>query len=164
MNAMTTTEEVQQTVEDLRRLLDEAPAEWGHWSETDAARPRSDGGWSAKQVVGHLTDSAGVNLQRFLRGQIETGFAMNYPQHEFVALGGYQERSWADVIELWAALNKQVLHVMEHIPAEKLGNVCGAGDGEDWTIGFRIVDYTAHIRHHLRQIQALAEDIGKERP
>jgi len=160
---MTTEDEFQQAVEDLRRLLEEAPAEWAHWSETDAARPRADGGWSMKQVVGHLADSAGVNLQRFLRGQIETGFVMVYPQDAFVELGGYQHRTAAETIELWSVLNRQVLHVVERIPGEALDNLCGRGGGEDWTIRFRVVDYPAHIRGHMGQIRALGEELG-ERP
>jgi len=165
---MTTAEEFQDALDDLRRLLDEAPGEWNHWSEADAARPRSDGGWSMKQVVGHLIDSAGVNLQRFLRGQIEDGFSMVYPQDAFVDLGGYQDRAVADVIALWSALNAQVLHVLERVPVEKLQNLCGAGaeNGKeaDWTIAYRTVDYAAHIRHHMKQIQNLQAEFAGERP
>lgn len=165
---MTTAEDFQSALDDLRRLLDEAPAEWSHWSESDAARPRSDGGWSMKQVVGHLIDSAGVNLQRFLRGQIEDGFAMVYPQDAFVDLGGYQDRVLPDVIVLWTALNAQVLHVLERVPPEKLQNLCGAGAENgveaDWSIAFRAVDYPAHIRHHMKQIRNLQAEFAEAQP
>lgn len=42
-------------------------------SDTDAARPEREGKWSAKQVIGHLTDSAVNNLGRIVRMQIAAG-------------------------------------------------------------------------------------------
>ena len=39
----------------------------GKLSEVDAARPEREGKWSAKQVIGHLTDSAVNNLPRIVR-------------------------------------------------------------------------------------------------
>ena len=153
---MSTDEEYQQAVAELRRIVSEAPAEWARTRDRDAGKSPREGQWSPKQVVGHLIDSAQVNLQRFLRGQIEPGFAMVYPQDEFVALNAYQERSWADLMTLWVALNRQLLGVVERIPAEKLDNLCGAGD-EDWTIRFRVIDYVAHLENHCAQIRKRTE-------
>jgi hypothetical protein len=36
-------------------------------SEADSAKPVLKGGWSRKQVIGHLIDSASNNHQRFVR-------------------------------------------------------------------------------------------------
>ena len=143
-----------QAVADLGGLIETLPAEWRAIDSNSAARRPRPGAWSVKEVVGHLIDSAGVNLQRFLRARLEPGFSMLYPQDEFVALNAYQEREWADVITLWTALNAQVLHVAGRIPAADLDKPCGAEPADqDWTVGFRVVDYVAHIRHHLNQIE-----------
>ena len=40
-------------------------------SEAEASVPEREGKWSAKQVIGHLTDSAVNNLARIIRMQIE---------------------------------------------------------------------------------------------
>jgi hypothetical protein len=41
--------------------------------EEDAAKPALAGGWSRKQVVGHLIDSASNNHQRFVRAGLAGG-------------------------------------------------------------------------------------------
>ncbi len=45
----------------------------GKLSEEAATRPERDGKWCAKQVIGHLTDSAVNNLGRVVRMQIASG-------------------------------------------------------------------------------------------
>ncbi len=42
-------------------------------SEAEASVPEREGKWSAKQVIGHLIDSAVNNLGRIVRMQIEEG-------------------------------------------------------------------------------------------
>jgi hypothetical protein len=147
------TSNMAEALADLRAILDFTPENLGSLSEAEASLARPDGGWSRKQILGHLIDSAGVNLQRFLRGQIEPGFSLLYAQDEFVALNAYDQRTFADLLALWIAMNRQLLHALERIPADKLGNLCGQGAGEDWTLGFRIRDYVGHIQHHLDQIR-----------
>ena len=147
------TSNMAEALADLRAILDSAPKNLGSLSEAEASSARPDGGWSRKQILGHLIDSAGVNLQRFLRGQIEQGFSLLYPQEEFVELNAYGQRTFADLLALWIAMNRQLLHAVERIPADKLTNLCGQGGGEDWTLGFRIRDYVGHMQHHLDQIR-----------
>src|SRR5258705_13878937 len=53
-------------------------------SDADACRSEREGKWSAKEVVGHLTDSAVNNLARIVRMQLEPD------QH----LPGYDQTSW----------------------------------------------------------------------
>lgn len=147
------TSSLQEAKDDLRSILDSAAGTLGSLPEAEASAPRPGGGWSRKQILGHLVDSAGVNLQRFLRGQLDEEFSLLYPQDEFVDLNAYAERSFADILILWIALNRQLLHVIERIPEDKLENPCGQGGGEDWSIRFRILDYVGHMQRHLDQIR-----------
>lgn len=149
----TSVTDVPQALAELRKALDGAVYGLSALDETAADAPRDGGGWTRKQILGHLIDSANVNLQRFLRGQIEPGFSLIYPQDEFVELNAYAERSFGDVLALWLALNRHLLHVAGRIPADKLDNLCGQGGGEDWTLRFRIIDYVGHMQHHLDQIR-----------
>lgn len=146
------TQDLAQAAAQLESILDEAPTTLGRLTETEAAAPRPGGGWTRKQILGHLIDSAGVNLQRFLHGQLQSGISFRYPQDEFVELNAYAERPFSELLTLWIALNRQLLHVVQRIPADQLDNLCGQGDGEDWTLRFRIVDYVGHMQHHLGQI------------
>lgn len=145
--------DVPQSLAALRDSLDLASYSLSALDEAAADAPRDGGGWTRKQILGHLIDSAEVNLQRFLRGQVQPSFSLLYPQDEFVELNAYADRSFADLLALWLAINRQLLHVAERIPADKLDNLCGQGDGEDWSLRFRIIDYVGHMQHHLDQIR-----------
>jgi DinB superfamily len=123
-------------------------------SEAEASVPERAGKWSAKQVVGHLIDSAVNNLGRIVRMQIEAGKSLpGYEQMEWVRLQHYAEREWAEVLALWFALNEHVVWTIAHVERAKLAND-GVVAGEQVTLGFLIEDYIAHMEHHLRAMKA----------
>jgi hypothetical protein len=122
-------------------------------SETEASVPEREGKWSAKQIIGHLTDSAVNNLGRIMRMQIEADPSLpGYRQMEWVNLQHYAEREWAQVLALWFALNEHVEWTIEHIERARLANR-GVVEGEPLTLGFLIADYIAHIEHHLQAMR-----------
>jgi len=130
-------------------------------SEAEASVPEREGKWSAKQVIGHLTDSAINNLTRILRMQIEEGQSLpGYEQNAWVNLQHYAEREWAQVLALWFALNEHVVWTIAHTDKQLLGNHAIV-EGDRLTLGFLIADYVAHMEHHLRAMQTWLGDAAR---
>ena len=124
-------------------------------SEADVTRSRGDGKWVKKEILGHLIDSAANNHQRFVRAQFSTPFVWpGYDQEAWVPVHRYRDRPWADLVDLWVALNRHVAVVVEGIPVDRVGTSCAIGGGEAVTLEELIQDYLRHLRHHLAQIEA----------
>jgi hypothetical protein len=112
-------------------------------------------GWCAREVVGHLIDSACNNHRRFIVGQAP-GVARfdDYDGDVWVTRQQYADESWADIVSLWAAYNRHLRHVIARTPAEQLLMSAAAPDGAGLvTVGFLMQDYIGHIRHHFEQIR-----------
>lgn len=123
-------------------------------SEDEANVPEKEGKWSAKQVMGHLTDSAVNNLGRIVRIQIASGESFSgYEQVEWVRLQHYAERPWSEVLALWFALNEHVEWAIAHVEKKNLANT-GVVEGQAMTLGFLIEDYIAHMQHHLHAMRS----------
>ncbi len=123
--------EPQELSERLNAVVTSATVWLGGISDAAASRPEREGKWSAKQVMGHLTDSAVNNLGRIVQMQIAPGAKLpGYEQMVWVSLQHYGEREWAKVLETWAALNGQVVWAIAHVEKVKLANrgeVAGVG-------------------------------------
>jgi len=63
--------------------------------------------WSKKEIIGHLIDSAQVNLQRFIRCTYEENFKLIYEQDEWVAAARYQDADIKEILDLWILLNRR---------------------------------------------------------
>jgi hypothetical protein len=122
-------------------------------SETDSEMPALAGGWSRKQLVCHLIDSASNNHQRFVRAALAGELAFPpYDQNGNVRVQSPGNAPWHLLVDLWAAYNRYLAHVIAHLPEESLNAACRIGDGEPVTLRFLAEDYLAHLKHHLRQI------------
>ncbi len=123
--------------------------------EAEAARPRLSGGWSAKQVVGHLIDSASNNHQRFVRAAISGSLDFpNYDQEAWSRVEDFQEAPWSMLVEGWTGLNQVLSHVMAHLPAEAAGAQCRVEGQPEMTLEELSGFYISHLVHHLEQLGA----------
>jgi hypothetical protein len=121
-------------------------------AENDAARKPGDG-WSRKEELGHLIDSASNNHLRFVKAALEPDFhGAPYDQNGSVLLHGYQELSWIDLLEFWRRYNMLLGELVGRIPQDKLQTSCRVGDSAEVTLQFLIEDYVAHMQHHLDHI------------
>ena len=148
---------------DLRAAVDDAVARLAGVPDETAARRPAPGTWSAKEVVGHLVDSAANNHGRFVRARSEDDLVFpTYDQDAWVAAGRYQEADWRELLELWRAYNRLVARVIESCPEPErtrprvrhnLHRLAWRTVPEDEpaTLEYFMRDYVGHLRHHLAQ-------------
>ncbi len=121
-----------------------------------ASRQIRPGGWRGIEVLGHLVDSALNNHQRFVRAALDGAYAgPGYNQQGWVALHGYVERSWADLLNEWRVHNTALARVVDRIPAKRFAAECRVGEGVPVTLGFLVEDYLRHLEHHVAQIEGM---------
>jgi hypothetical protein len=122
-------------------------------TEEESGRPVLPGGWSRRQVLGHLIDSASNNHQRFVRAALEGSLTFpGYEQASWSRIQFTQDELWAALVTLWASYNRHLAHVIAHLPDDKLDASCIIGDHEPVTLRFLAEDYLRHLSHHLEQI------------
>lgn len=115
--------------------------------------PWRPGGWTRKQIVGHLLDSAANNRQRFVRAAIEGAYAgPGYAQDAWVAAHGYESQSWETLLGWWRVEHEILAAVVDRIPEDRLNSSCTVGTDAPVTLRFLIEDYLAHQKHHFSQI------------
>src|SRR6516162_7378422 len=94
-------------------------------TERDASRKPAAGAWSQKEELGHLIDSAANNHVRFVRASLEPEFrGPGYEQDGWVALHGYHEMQWADLIDFWKRYNTFLAGLVRRIPEDLLEKLC----------------------------------------
>jgi len=110
--------------------------------------------WSNKEIIGHLIDSAQINLQRFVRSTYSENFKVTYDQMEWVDAQRYNFAEIQELLDLWRLLNRQIVRVLEHYPPDRLHVQCDTGKTavSFQTIEFLARDYVNHLNHHLKSI------------
>jgi hypothetical protein len=126
-------------------------------SEAESVTPALKGGWSRKQVIGHLIDSASNNHQRFVRASLQGSLEFpGYDQDGCVRVEAVQSAPWPLLLALWTNYNRYLAHVIANLPASQLEVICRIGENEPVTLRFLAEDYLRHLLHHLSQIGATA--------
>ena len=145
----------QPAVARLRELITKASPALSSIADDRAAVPMKDGGWSRKQLLGHIIDSASNNHQRFVRASIQPELVWpNYEQESWVATQGYDAAPWSELVQFWTLYNMHLLRVISRIPEEKTSTTCRIGNESPMTLAELIASYIKHLEHHLDQILA----------
>jgi hypothetical protein len=144
----------------LRDLLQQVPGRLEKLSPDTVERKPAPSTWSPKEELGHLLDSAANNHQRIVRAQFEDKLVMpGYEQNRWVAVHAYQRRGWKELIEVWQAINRQLLTAAEAVPASAWSHTLTVAGSEPLTLQFVFDDYVEHMLHHLQHIGIEVIDI-----
>jgi hypothetical protein len=151
----------------LRAAVEEGVTLFEGVSEERTARRPAPREWCAREVIGHLIDSACNNQRRFVINQDADRLTVDpYDQETWVARQHYATTPASVLVPTWAAYNTHVARLIEHIPDAVLTR--GRGAIADYrfvyldyppsdvaTLRDLIEDYVGHIRHHFKQIRRL---------
>lgn len=141
----------------LRDTVDEALEMFEGVDEARTAVRPAPGKWCAREVLGHLIDSACNNHRRFVLGHApQTARWDGYEQDLWVSSQRYADERWWDLVALWTAYNRHLAHVMASTPPGVAEHAALSPDGaRQVTVSFLMDDYVTHLRHHLDQIRGL---------
>lgn len=118
-----------------------------------ADTPWRKGGWTRKQTLGHLLDSAANNRQRFVRAALDGAYTgPGYAQERWVAAHGYAAQDWETLLRWWRAEHEILAAIVDRVPEERLNAECIVGGASPVTLRFLIEDYLTHQRWHFAQL------------
>ena len=149
---------------DFRQTIESATECLLRFDEAESSWPQAEGKWSAKEVMGHLIDSAANNHARFVLAQLRDDLVFpGYEQNRWVEVQHYREASWPQLVDLWRAYNLHLLHIISVTPDDKLKNFCyqhtmheiawkTVSKSEPVNLEQLMRDYVAHLKHHLGQV------------
>jgi len=123
----------------------------------DPNKREREGGWTIKQIVGHLVDSASNNHQRFLRYQSQGNFTFpGYDQNICVSRAHYDTMEFQSLLTLWYHYNRMLLHIISHFPTDDLAtSMLQIGDHPAVSLQDLVRDYFAHMEKHAQQVKRI---------
>ncbi len=138
---------INSAIEQLTEYLRSFPATIVKLSPTELDYRRNADAWSKKEIVGHLIDSATVNLTRFVVGQSEENPTIKYDQNAWCKNNYYAEADIKQLLNHWLSTNTQLLFIWQQLTQAVLNRKVN-----DQTLAFLADDYVVHLTHHLQQI------------
>jgi len=148
-------------ISSLRHILQVVPQRLTALPVSHVDRKATPTSWSPKEELGHLLDSAANNHQRIVRAQMEDKIALpGYEQDRWVAIHAYQQRDWNELIQLWTALNRQLLAAADAVQDSVWSHTLSIGAAQPVTLQFVFEDYIRHVLHHLEHIGIQVSDLG----
>lgn len=135
--------------------IEEAALALSGVSEDESRQPVRPGGWLRKEELGHLLDSVQNNEQRIVLAALNGSYSgPEYAQNAWVALHGYREMLWAELLSLWLARNQMLHRVIERIPEEAFAATLIIGENPAMSLREWIDDYLQHMAGHVGLITA----------
>lgn len=141
---------------DIEKVTNAAFTEFTGLSDDAVRRHPTTKGWSVKEIIGHLIDSASNNHQRWVRLQISDRLRFPDYAHDnerWVRVQRYEEQSWESLLGLWRLFNLHLSAMVRDVHKECLQNAWVVDEGTSFTLDELMVDYLRHLNAHIEQIR-----------
>lgn len=142
------------------------------WEVKLALQPAETVGWrkntqgrTIRQIVGHMVDSATNNTHRIVHMHYQDS-PVSFPDYanlgnndRWIAIQNYQEEDWEELVKLWAAVNRHMVHLIRQTDPSKLDHYWVSALKEKVTLREMISDYPRHFKLHINEISALINQL-----
>lgn len=148
----------------LREIIDEVKPQLESLNEPFVSARPAPGKWCAKEIIGHLIDSAVNNHRRFITAADKDNLIFDgYDQVAWVERQQYRGGDWQALVGLWYALNSHLAYVVDHLPKTLLSRLHDKHNFDriamrvhptyaSASLEYLVRDYVWHLEHHLVQI------------
>jgi len=161
-------EEFVQICEELDRLI-------GAWEKKLIVLPekiinerKNSQNRNIRQIVGHMVDSASNNTHRVIHMHYQKS-PLRYPDYanlgnndRWITIQNYQEKDWSELVLLWTAVNRHMVHLLTQVEEQKLTQIWISALNEKISLREMIMDYPRHFKLHLNEISALINQLTIE--
>ena len=147
--------ELREVAQEIQSLVTSCVAEWRDLTEEVITHRPTPDSWSAKEIIGHLIDSASNNHQRFVRLQIRDSLIFPDYQHDneyWVKIQRYQERPWQALLALWRHFNSHVAYLIQCVDPHCLSHAWQVDSETRISLRELMSDYLRHMRVHVAQV------------
>ncbi|MCK5067252.1 MAG: DinB family protein [Bacteroidales bacterium] len=150
---------------ELTDLIEKWEAKLAVQPAETVSRRKNNQGRTIRQIVGHMVDSATNNTHRIIHMHYQKS-PITYPDYanlgnndRWIAIQNYQEEDWDELVMLWAAVNRHVVHLIQHANESKLDQYWISALKEKVTLREMISDYPRHFKLHINEISALINQL-----
>lgn len=129
----------------------------------------SNGGWSIRQIIHHVTDGDDIwkSYIKIALGNEEAEFSlkwyMKFPQTDWAEKWNYEKRPVDVSLELFKTNRNYILQLLAHVPHawNKSAQFRDSnGEIEELPIGFVIKMQADHAIHHVKRIFEIRKEIA----
>ena len=159
------TRERNQICEDLSKLISDWEVKLAALPEGTITKRYNSQERSIRQIIGHMVDSATNNTHRLIHMHYQKS-PINYPDYanlgnndRWIAIQNYQEEDWDELVRLWAAVNRHMVHLIRQVDESLLNQYWISALKERVTMKEMISDYPRHFKLHLNEISALINQL-----
>jgi hypothetical protein len=144
---------LESAIYDLRQLVNNTEARLRGYADPYGDQRLQGKSWSRKEALGHLIDWAIAHQQWVTQVLTESKLmAAAYPDEAAVAVQHYADFPWLETVDLWASLNRLLIHVLARVPEDKLAVPCRVGTADPVPLSNLVEIYVEHCEDIVGQI------------
>jgi hypothetical protein len=146
---------LESAIYDLRQLVNNTETRLRGYADPYGDRRLHGKSWSRKEALGHLIDWAIAHERWVTQVLMESKLVgAAYPDEAAVTVQHYADFPWPETVDLWALLNRLLIHVLARVPGEKLEVPCRVGTADPVPLSTLVEIYIEHCEDIVAQILA----------